>query len=63
MNRYHVCWFDDTLWRTMSFYLVAENESQIIDWVFDNYRPRGNKDIVNVQLIQGGLKFPIMVER
>lgn len=62
MNRYHVCWFDHLSWNTKSFYLVAENEDQIKDWIVEKYgHPQLNTNMVTITIQQGGITFPIIV--
>ena len=62
MNKYLVDWFDNKLWRHISFILIAESEKQVSDWVGENYEPRGGLNCINIQLRSGGIKLPIIVQ-
>lgn len=61
INKYLVYWFDNKMWRDLSFILLAENENETLDWVMANYEPRGGRPSVNVELRAGGLNLPIIV--
>lgn len=62
LNKYHVVWFDDNLWRTQSFFLIAESEEQVKDWVYRRYNPHLNRDMISVEIKQGNVSFPLVVD-
>lgn len=62
LTKYHAIWFDPREYRTRSFFVVAESVEQVKDWVFEQYNPHIHRDMVTVEVRQGGLKLPIIVE-
>ena len=59
-NRYLVYWFDNKLWRDKDFYLLAENETQVREWVMKNYEPRGGEPSIRIEMREAGLSFPLI---
>lgn len=61
INKYLVYWFDNKLWRDLSFIVLSETENDVLDWVMENYEPRGSRPSINIEMRAGSLKLPIIV--
>lgn len=55
-------WFDDRVCRTQSFFLIAENEKQIIDWVYSRYNPNLDSDMISIEIKQSNITLPFLMD-